>query len=137
MSKKVEPNLELTALFLMLKDHGASHVVITFSGSGDSGAYDEMHAVPQTIVDDAGNLTESTWSSEFDEAVKPMAQIPGESRNLLETLAEGNTDAHDWWNNDGGDGYIVVNMTDLTFHTHYAINHTNQVEHDAQGKIEI
>lgn len=133
--KTIETNIELTALFVMLKDHGASHIVINFNGSGDEGAFDEMHAIPSKLVNEHGDLTDSMYSGEFQEVSKMMPEIPKDKISLLEDLASTHTSAHDWWNNDGGDGYIVINMTKLTFHTHYSINHMTTDEHSESGKI--
>ena len=128
MSKKVEPNLELTALFMMLKDHGATHIVVRFSGSGDSGDFDEKYAIPNTLVNENNDLKEDIWSPAFDNLRKGMPEIPSDKEELLVDIANAYTKSHDWWNNDGGDGYIVINMTTLEYHTHYSINTmTNEV----------
>jgi len=135
MKKQVETNLELAALFMMLKDGGASHLVISFSGSGDSGAFDEMYAVPRKLVDEDGNITEQIWSSDFSEMTKGMPEIPSDKREMLENVADDYTKLYDWWNNDGGDGHIVIDLTELTYYTHYSINRTETDTFSSAGEI--
>ncbi len=138
MIKKIETNLELSAFFIMLKDHGASHILIDFSGSGDEGYYNAYHAIPISMVDTkTGDVTERSWSSEFEKLTEDMPEIPPEKHDLLDDLVNPYTGQHDWWNNEGGDGYIVINLTTLSYHTHYSINYTKQDEYSEEGTMTL
>lgn len=137
MTQKIEPNLELSTLFMMLRDHGASHVVVDFQGSGDGGSFEDMYAIPSSLVDEDGSLKHREWESEFTELHKGMPAIPQDKRNLIEDVADNYTKSYDWWNNDGGDGYIVINLETFDYYTHYSINTMTSENFSEQGKVTV
>jgi hypothetical protein len=137
MKNKIEENIDLAVLFAALRDKGASHLLITFSGSGDNGDFDDVFAIPNSIVDDEGNITINHWQSDFEEACEHMPNISSDHRDNLIELIDEHTKDYDWWNNDGGSGYIVIDLLKLTFYTDYTINRTEYDSYNKQGKIKI
>lgn len=139
--KKVEKR----AAILEAKEKGATHVVFFFSGGGDSGAMDEKYLIDSNITDDNGdsiidedgNLLFAPNSPEFDKVKEGIGNISDDHWKILEENIEGCYDDHDWWNNDGGYGYLILNLTDFTYRVNYNIYYTESKEEVSSGKLEL
>jgi len=119
MKQEIEQNIELATLFMMLKDHGTTHIKVSFSGGGDSGMCDEATALPKGYVDEDNMLT-------FDESPSGTVECAGmpdlaPHLNAIADLVLPHIHDYDWWNNEGGSGIIIFNVTDFTYRADYSI----------------
>lgn len=128
-------NEKLVAAVTMLKDHGATHVVIEFSGSGDEGSFENVYGAPKELVSEELELEHEAWSSEFDRLTEPMPKLEADVVDLFHDLVNDFADAYDWSNNDGGDGYIMVDLNTFNYKTHYRIHRMETDHYEESGKI--
>lgn len=87
-------SLKTATLFAALKDAGVTRVDIRYNGGGDSGQVDDVEYEGDGI--DESNLTE-----------KFTGDLEDLGYHILEFYYN-----YDWYNNDGGYGSIVINLTD-------------------------
>lgn len=104
--------LEMTGLLIELANDGITGIKVHYAGSGDSGAIEEIA------------YTKEKLSTEYDEdAFSEIANLHlyGVELNSLELLNSSLysrmqdylynhllNDIEDWYNNDGGDGYVYI-----------------------------
>ena len=118
---------------LMLKDHGATHILVTFSGSGDSGQFDMVVPLPSALVNEL-DLVHDQYTSDFEQLTRPMADLI-EDDELFHDLVESLTKEYNWWDNDGGDGHIIIDLNTFAYKTHYNIFRTESDKYDEEGTI--
>ncbi len=92
---------KLIGSLLKLADLGITAIRISYSGSGDEGSIDEVLATKDNADD-----FEDVYSLDFFE------EIDSENRTIIadwcvEKLLN---DIEDWWNNDGGYGYLYIKI---------------------------
>jgi len=85
---------------------GYKYIKILYSGGGDSGEIDEMYITKETI----DNLKD-TYGTEW------IALIEDEDYGILQDFACENIieKYENWWDNDGGAGYLLINLLDGEF----------------------
>lgn len=87
-------SLKTATLFAALKDAGVTRVEIRYDGGGDSGQVDDVEFFGDNLDgDDLNDMFE------------------GDLQDLGYHILEQHYN-HDWYNNDGGYGSIVINLTD-------------------------
>lgn len=86
-----------------LKDLGVSIIHIEYSGGGDSGAIDDM-----TYQNKDSDDLVIPPDPELTQAVEKFAYV---KLNNIE----------DWWNNEGGSGFMTINIDDLTYHVENSV----------------
>ena len=125
--------LEMTGLLIKLADHGVTGIKIHYDGSGDSGAIEEIcyttdPCASPSDVDDNVEIWGSSYSlSNLDEtAYKAIENFAYEK--LLE-------DIEDWYNNDGGYGFINIDLDKLHYHISNNIRYTNYETYTHEGSI--
>lgn len=86
------------------KNNGYKYIIITYEGSGDSGAIENI------IM--SNNIPEYSWECPVD-----SKEITGSDRQTIEDWAyyEALYNVSDWYNNEGGYGFIVINVDDGTY----------------------
>lgn len=81
----------------VLKDNGVNKIKIEYSGSGDSGAIDTI----------------SYLDKEGDEMT--ISEIEG-LKDAVDKLAYTKlNDIEDWWNNEGGEGVMMIDLNNLVY----------------------
>ena len=91
--------LVLKKHIIKAKDNGYRYIIITYEGSGDSGAIEEVYM--SNTLDD---ITDQTLITDPDKDCI-------ESWAYTAILGE----ISDWYNNDGGYGTIVIDVDDCTY----------------------
>jgi hypothetical protein len=99
---------------------GVVKIVIEYSGSGDSGAIDEVNFFDQAEM-------------EIDSEAAGLVE---EDNNFIEdqvyTILE---DYSDWYNNDGGQGTLTVDVSTGKFDCHHGSNYTETNWEDHEGSV--
>lgn len=90
-------SLKTATLFAALKDAGVTRVEIRYDGGGDSGQVEDVEYEGDGI--DA--INESNLTDKFNGDLEDLAY------HILEYHY-----GYDWYNNDGGYGNIIINLTD-------------------------
>ncbi len=108
-----------TVLFTLLRMIGGAKVVVQFQGGGDCGEIADAD-----LYDKEGNRRELSdtkilWTIEKDkfvnnewitEAVEEFMPVKEVLRHVTETMLE--NEGLDWYNNDGGQGELVIDLTE-------------------------
>lgn len=104
MEKKIIiiPNKILNT-FILIKDKGYNKLQVCYSGSGDSGAIDDIDLLNDTNSISIENMIENT------DFIKEW---------LYEVIDEA-IENRDWWNNDGGYGNITINLNTFELISEY------------------
>jgi hypothetical protein len=87
-------SLKTAMLFAALKDAGVTRVEIRYDGGGDSGQVDDVEF-------EGDNIDVRSIHDKFEGDLQELGC------HILEQHYN-----HDWYNNDGGYGSIVINLTD-------------------------
>ena len=122
----------LRRLLPVLRDQFVQSVVVSFDGSGDSGAIDSIFYLPQRIYELPDITVEHVVTSQqFDdgrwirqrevEAVSMNKAIDALTYEYLEETQI------DWYNNDGGYGELVIDVTDGTVSLEVNVRYTESV----------
>ena len=118
----------------LLKDAGYNCFVAFFYGGGDSGEFEESHVIPREFVcEETGDLLIDRHDGAFTEGVQKTPELPDQIQDAIPSRYYQD---HDWWNNEGGSGYIVVDLEKMKYYTHYDLNHEDESEYpiDEDGK---
>lgn len=125
---------EAVALTAQLKMLGVAKVAISFNGAGDSGEIDN------TWLEDANtNVVEMptdmvAWTKQVYGEQKPETKQV-KLRDALEDIGYRVLDetGMDWYNNDGGQGYLYLNVDSgevFTVRVEMEINYTSHEDHE-------
>lgn len=102
---------------ITLKDHGVKKVTVNYSGSGDSGGIDEI----------------SYFDKEEKEIRHDDIKIDHDAvQDLCYPLLDG---IEDWYNNEGGDGVITIDLDTLKYHIVNNVNIIEQETFNHKGSI--
>lgn len=105
------------AILDQLRALGVVRVEIRYSGSGDSGAVDEVHAYMAAAPDDPVHPNDVLPKTPEGVAIRVGNKLLGRDTGLYRELEEFAYDAlneanvDDWVNNDGGEGSIEIDLT--------------------------
>jgi hypothetical protein len=127
-------------LMTLLKMLGGDKVEVSFSGGGDSGEVNSVELIDPKggyIVLDNAELEWEAESSDFDaEANKWVKVTKVELRPLAQiltdiTYAALDTTSLDWYNNDGGQGTLTIDLTTTppSIELNVEINYTHTESH--------
>lgn len=96
MEKKITIPNEILNTFILLKDKGYTKIEVSYSGSGDSGAIDDINVFPNNNID---------WVH-IENLIKNIDFFT----NWLYEIIEEATENRDWWNDDGGYGNVSIDL---------------------------
>lgn len=107
-----------------LKDVGVAYVHIEYSGGGDSGCIDCTTALnsEQEFI----NIHELPNHTELQNILLNIADyFEGCILNTIE----------DWWNDHGGFGELILDLSDLSYNIDNHINYTQTELYEHEGNI--
>jgi len=107
-----------------LKDIGTAYVLIEYSGGGDSGCIDCTSAL--NSENNFINIHELPNHTELQNILLNIADYFEES--ILSNI-------EDWWNNDGGFGTLILDLSDLSYKIENNINYTQTELYYHEGDI--
>jgi hypothetical protein len=116
-----------THVLFNIAAQGFEFIKISYSGSGDSGAIDEVELIPtgfMSIKDNRVEWNKNNKEAEYGEPTEELKSII-EERAYKYVL----NSADDWYNNEGGGGTLYISTMDGQFHCdHYTYE---QITHDS------
>jgi hypothetical protein len=115
---------KLIGSLLKLADLGITAIRISYSGGGDDGSIDEVLATKDNADD-----FEDIYSLDFFE------EIDSENRTVIADwcIEKLLNDIEDWWNNEGGFGYLYIKIPSGEYKIENNINYVETFNHS--GKI--
>lgn len=129
-----EEKIEIAIGIDLIKDAGYAGFVAFFYGGADSGSFEETYAIPETIIcEESGNLLVDRYSNHFADVTKDAPEVHDK---LIDGIPSAYYQEHDWWNNAGGSGYIVIDLENMRYYTEYNLNgeRINEPELDENGE---
>ena len=107
-------------------DLGFTRVRINFSGAGDSGDHDD----PEFYKKDEDD------GIEHEKFAKRRDKIDsGILESFKDSIHQITNEIEDWWNNDGGQGYIEVQIPSGEYDCEVSINHTETTDYSHSGTL--
>lgn len=126
--------LEMTGLLLKLADIGITGIKVHYAGSGDSGAIESIvYTTEELDMDEVDAFIEidclEIWDNEND-----LTNLNDELSTLVENFVQDKllNDIEDWWNNDGGEGEVLILVPSGKYliNNRIYITHTEDFQHD-------
>jgi hypothetical protein len=119
----------LEKIMIGLVNQGIKKVSVNYEGSGDSGAIESIRITTDQYVtfDDL-----QTWEGGTD-----LNDYNSELYSLLEDYCQEMLlhDIEDWWNNDGGFGYVNIDVEEGTYEIQNSIRITDYEEYNHTGNL--
>jgi len=111
MEKKIIiiPNKILNA-FILIKDKGYNELQVYYSGSGDSGAIDDIY-----VLNNTNSIPIDINSISIENIIENIDFIKEWLYEIIDEAIEN----RDWWNNDGGYGNITINLNTFELISEY------------------
>lgn len=105
---------------VFLKDRGIAKIRVTYEGSGDSGAIDNV----------------LYYDKEDDEYYSSQLNINESQHNDIQNLAYPMLDGiEDWYNNEGGYGGITIDLDEFTYNIENNIRITEVETYSHNGSL--
>ena len=118
-----------THILLNILAQGYTHIIVEYSGSGDSGAVDNMYAYKEGSVKMIeGNLTLTDYDG--IPLVTPLRDKIEEF--AIKHLLDNQTD---WWNDEGGGGQLIICTADGEYHLEHYVNIVTRDYEISDGKF--
>lgn len=126
--------LEMTGLLLKLADIGITGIKVHYAGSGDSGAIESIvYTTDDLDMDEVDAFIEidclEIWDNENN-----LSVLNFELSTLVENFVQDKllNDIEDWWNNDGGEGEVLILVPSGKYqiNNRIYIMHTEDFQHD-------
>ena len=131
--------IDMTGLLLKLADYGVTGIKVTYEGGGDSGAIENVVYTTDplgTNEDDAFGLISEldNWGSEPGHDLKHLDS--GLSSIIEDFAASVILDKiEDWWNNEGGQGDLLIIIPSGKYRINNYINITTIEEYFHEGDL--
>lgn len=126
--------LEMTGLLLKLADIGITGIKVQYAGSGDSGAIESIvYTTEELDMDEVDAFNEidtlDIWSNADN-----LSTLNSGLNSLIEDFVQDKllNDIEDWWNNDGGEGEVLILVPSGKYqiNNRIYITHTEGFQHD-------
>ena len=126
--------LEMTGLLLKLADLGITGIKVHYAGSGDSGAIENIVYTTEELDEDEVDAfneldTLDSWGNEDN-----LSTLNSGLNSLIEDFVNEKliNDIEDWWNNDGGEGEVLILIPSGKYliNNRIYITHTEDFQHD-------
>ena len=119
---------EIHSLLLKLADQDIRQIFLGYEGSGDSGAIEEIYASKTAFEHDEFEGWYFDIPDEFIDDFKPLMEIV--SHDVIKRVEELAYDLvlhkiEDWYNNDGGYGFIVIDIPSGKTHNRNSVRIMN------------
>ncbi len=124
---------DMTGLLLKLADLGVTGIKIFYSGSGDSGAIDDIVYTTKEVED----IEDINYLENYGDHVYYLKDLDSALNQDIENFAEEKilSDIEDWWNNDGGYGVMLISVPSGDYKIDNTIYITNTEEYYHDGNL--
>lgn len=126
--------IEVTGLLVELANKGIGGIFISYDGGGDSGQIEHI-TYTEKMIDDLDTLEEmynhgidyNNDLQKLDSSLYVQLENYG-YRTLLNNI-------EDWWNEEGGFGYVVIHIPSGDYRINNSIRVNNIIDHVHEGKL--
>lgn len=130
--------LDMTGLLLKLADIGITGIKVHYAGSGDSGAIENIVYTTEELDEDEVDAfneldTLDIWGNNRND----LTELNVELSNLVENFVQDKllNDIEDWWNNDGGEGEVLILVPSGKYQINNRIYITDTEEFKHDGSL--
>jgi len=125
MSEELNKEQERDSAFMHILGFNGYHTIeVNYSGSGDSGDIDSINLLKYKEV--------YNYNSNIEDRIKEITDCEEWVRNKADRILE---QIEDWWNNDGGQGQMVIQIPSGTYVIYNNINVTDTESHEHSGNF--
>ena len=125
-----------TQVILRLQDKGCQYIQCYYSGGGDDGSIEELYYFGNTYKEIYDNMDEPLDAYSHKE--HPGIDTTNEEDTVVNDLLYAKlNNIEDWWNNDGGYGYMALRLSDLNFRIDNNCYYTQTQHYAHQGSLEL
>jgi hypothetical protein len=119
----------LEKIMFGLVSHGIKKVVVYYEGSGDSGAIEYVNATQDPYID---YDTLENWDNDY-----LLGDIDITLSNLIADYCQEMllNDIEDWWNDEGGRGYVHIDVELGTYTINNSIRVADWEEYTHEGNL--
>jgi len=117
-----------------LANKGIGGIFISYDGGGDSGQIEQI-TYTEKMIDDLDTLEEMydhgiDYNNDLQKLDSSLyAQLENYAyRTLLDNI-------EDWWNEEGGFGYVVIHIPSGDYRINNSIRVNNVIDHIHEGKL--
>jgi len=123
---------KMTSLLLQLADLGITGINVYYQGSGDSGAIEHIVYSNKPNIDFDEIMDIDVYSTQCD-----LQKLNSAIFSQLEDFADETilTSIEDWWNNDGGYGYLCIKIPSGEYKIFNNINITTTEDYFHEGDL--
>jgi len=134
----METNKELSLKECLAKIHelGYKYIRINYNGGGDSGDIDNPDFYHTADEADTERINGLEWKAYYDEQKKRREQCSEYMESITKKVDVLLNDVEDWWNNDGGNGHVIIETNTGSYTIENNINITEQETYNHEGTIE-
>jgi hypothetical protein len=120
---------DLDNIMFGLVNHGIKKVVVRYDGGGDSGAIEYINATKDPNID-YDEL--ETWDHDY-----LLDDIDSELSTLIDDYCHAMllNDIENWWDDEGGHGYIHINVELCTYKIYNSVKVTEYEEYEHEGSL--
>jgi len=129
MSEELNEQERDSAFMHILGFNGYHTIEVNYSGSGDSGDIDSIHLLKYKEV---FSYTSEVGKENIEDRIKEITDCEVWVRNKADRILE---QVEDWWNNDGGQGQMVIQIPSGTYVIYNNINVTDTESHEHSGNF--
>jgi hypothetical protein len=126
--------LEVTGLLFKLADIGITGVFISYEGSGDSGSIETITYTTEEIIDISDLEAIHDNGIDYNNNLNNLdSSLYSEIENFAyDALLN---DIEDWYNNEGGFGYVIVHVKSGDYKIFNSVRYYETEEHLHEGKL--
>jgi hypothetical protein len=131
--------LEMTGLLLELANEGITGIKVHYAGSGDSGSIEEIVYTTEKLnsEDEEHAFTEIGNMYLYGENTDSLEVLNSSLYARLQDFLYQNVlnDIEDWYNNDGGDGYVYIMIPSGKYKIENTVYYTSSETYIHEGGL--
>ena len=130
----------MTSLLIQLADLGVTGIKITYEGSGDSGCIENVFYTTDNLPKNEEDAIDAVNELEpWDPGIKHLDLLHSGLCSDIQNFAEEKilNDVEDWWNNEGGFGHAIIDLSDLSYEIENNIYITSTESFSHSGVLDI
>ena len=128
--------LTLKEALQKINELGYKYIRIAYYGAGDSGDIENPDFYSTADDADHQRIEGLDWRKQFEEQTKRRTLCKEFMKPIQEKVDRILNDIEDWWNNDGGNGHILIETSTGSYSIENNINITEQETYIHEGKLD-
>ena len=129
--------IEVTGLLIKLANYGITGVKVHYAGSGDSGAIESIVYTTEDLDKDEVDAFNEVDTLDIWGTENILRVLDSGLNTLVEDFITDKliSDIEDWWNNDGGEGEVLILVPSGKYQINNRIYITNTEDFQHNGNL--